>query len=208
MTRGVLRSVVLAAALAGAGAASGCREHRDALPVAQSQAAGLASTDEDASLFALDLTFTDQDGRRVALRDLGGHVTLAAMMYSSCTSICPRVVEEMKAVERRLPPADRSGVHFVLFSIDAAHDTPETLRHFAGEHQLDTARWRLLVASEDGVRDLAAVLGLKYRLEPSGDIAHSAMLFVIDRTGVVRHRIEGTGTDSATVVAALERARG
>ena len=159
-----------------------------------------------ASIFDLELPLIDHEGTALTLASLGGHVMLAAMVYTSCTSVCILVTEEMKAIERQLSGAD-DGVRFVLFSLDPGRDTPAAMRQFAANQRLDITRWRLLAAAEDGVRDLAAVLGVKYRAEEDGEIAHSAMIFVIDRDGVVRHRQLGVGQDAAPLRAALEQAR-
>jgi protein SCO1/2 len=161
----------------------------------------------EGSLFDLDLTFVDHEGRPVAMTSLYGRPTLAAMVYTSCTSICPRITEEMKAAEALLQNAGHRDVDFVLFSLDPGRDTPAAMRQFAIDHHLDTARWRLLAAPEEGVRDLAAALGVKYRAEEDGEIAHSAMMFVIDRSGRIRHRTQGLGQKPADLVAAVERAR-
>ena len=190
--------------------ACGCRqEARSPAPPADTlaPAPAQAATGDDASTFALDVMLVDQAGTRVQLKDLGGHVMVAAMMYASCTSVCPRVIEDMKGIERQLEPRAKD-IQFVLFSLDPGRDTPLALRRFATDHHLDLARWRLFAASEDGVRDLAAVLGVKYAREPSGDIAHSAMIVVIDRQGVVRHRQLGVGQDPAPLLQAVTRAIG
>lgn len=159
-----------------------------------------------ASVFDLELPLIDHEGTELTLAGLGGHVMLAAMVYTSCTSVCVLVTEEMKAIERQLSGAD-DGVRFVLFSLDPGRDTPAAMRQFAATQRLDTTRWRMVAASDDGVRDLAAVLGVKYRADEDGEIAHSAMIFVIDREGVVRHRQLGVGQDAGQLKAALAQAR-
>jgi len=158
------------------------------------------------SIYGLDLALTDQNGRPVALSDLRGRVWVAAMMYSSCKTVCPRVTKDMKGIESRLAGADPERVSYALFSLDPGHDSPAALRAYAREHGLDTERWRLFVTSEDGVRDLAAVLGVKYRAEDGGEIAHSAMIFVINRDGVITHRQVGLGQDANDLVAAVAAA--
>ena len=134
-------------------------------------------------------------------------VMLAAMVYTSCTSVCIMVTEEMKKIEQQL---SRTGgdLRYVLFSLDPGRDSPAAMRQFAADHRLDTSRWRLMATSEDGVRDLAAVLGVKYKQEENGEIAHSAMIFVIDAKGVVRHRQVGVGQDPTALISAVARARG
>lgn len=155
------------------------------------------------SIYDLELSLTDQDGQTLALADLRGRVLVAAMIYTSCTSVCPRVTEDMKGVEKQLSDRDRKNVGFVLFSLDPGRDTPAALRRFAAEHALAPSRWRLFAASEDGVRDLSAVLGVKYKAEDNGEIAHSAMIFIIDREGVVRHRQLGLNQDPHELTSAL-----
>ena len=162
---------------------------------------------EGESIFGLDLPLIDQQGHALQLSDLRGDVLLAAMVYTSCTSVCIMVTEQMKAIQHQLAGAD-DDVKYVLFSLDPGRDTPEAMREFLRSHKLDAGRWRLLAASEDGVRDLAAVLGVKYQPEENGEIAHSAMIFVIDADGVVRHRQVGVGKDSNELVAAVRKARG
>jgi len=167
-----------------------------------------ASASEGESIYDLDLALTDQDGATLTLADLRGRTLVAAMMYSSCTSVCPRITQDMKGIEKLLSARNRPDVGFVLFSLDPGRDTPAALRQFAATHALSNSRWRLFTASEDGVRDLAAVLGVKYKAEEGGEIAHSAMIFVIDRNGLVRHRQVGLNQDSSGLISALAQAGG
>jgi protein SCO1/2 len=203
MTRSRLRVALCVTAVCVG--ASGCRpEAGPPAPAtdARAPAPSPGAAADDASVFALDVTLVDQDGTRAQLEDLAGHLTVATMMYASCTSVCPRVTEDMKAIERQLGSRAKD-IRFVLFSLDPGRDTPRALRQFATDHHLDLARWRLFAASEDGVRDLAAVLGVKYAPESSGDIAHSAIIVVVDRQGVVRHRQLGVGQDPSALLDAV-----
>jgi protein SCO1/2 len=177
-------------------------------PSASASLPGPASAIDGESIYDLDLALTDQEGARLTLADLRGRTLVAAMMYSSCTSVCPRITQDMKGIEKQLSARNRPDVGFVLFSLDPGRDTPDALRQFASAHALSNSRWRLFTASEDGVRDLAAVLGVKYKAEEGGEIAHSAMIFVIDRNGVVRHRQVGLNQDASGLISALAQAGG
>lgn len=207
VTRHALAIVAVWAVVSGAGACARGPESREGADDASQELAESGNDAAGESIFDLDLQLTDQDGRSLTLADLDDHVMVAAMVYTSCTSVCLRVTEEMKKIEQQLSGVDRD-VRYVLFSLDPGRDTPEAMRQFARAHHLDTNRWRLVAASEDGVRDLAAVLGVKYQAEENGEIAHSAMVFVIDDDGVVRHRQVGVGQDPSELVAAVRKARG
>ncbi|HXW04987.1 MAG TPA: SCO family protein [Vicinamibacterales bacterium] len=193
----LLAIAVLAAGLPACGAVTGA----DHDPPVQAPEPGDEIPGD--SIYNLDLPLVDQDGRRLVLADLAGHPIVAAMIYSACTTVCPRVTQEMKAVEAQLSAAGRQDARFVLFSLDPGRDTPRALREFAAAHRLDLSRWRLVAAPEDEVRTLSAVLGVKYKLEGNGEIAHSALIAVIDRRGVVRHRQLGYTQDPRALLAAV-----
>jgi protein SCO1/2 len=165
-----------------------------------------ARTPAAPSLYELDFALTDVDGRRRTLTEFRGQPFVASMVYTSCTSICPRVTADLRALERALPPSRRAITRFVLFSLDPGRDTPAVLARFADEHGLDRGRWTLLASSEDDMRTLAAVLGVRFRQDPGGEIAHSAVIVVVDGEGSLRHRREGLSGDLRPLLAALEDA--
>ena len=156
-----------------------------------------------ASLFELDFPLTDASGRERRLAEFRGRPIVASMIYTHCTSTCPRVTADLVALDRALPPGIGARTQFLLFSLDPARDTPAALTAFARERKLDPARWTLLAAGKDDMRTLAAVLGVRFRPDAGGEIAHSALIVVVDSAGVIRHRRAGLGADTASLVAAV-----
>ena len=199
---GVPRAALALAVALGCAGCGGSGAGRESL-----QAASTPDPAGGESVYALDIPLVDQDGRRLHLADLRGQVRVAAMMYASCKSVCPRVTQDMKGIQEQLSGARRERVSFVLFSLDPERDDPAALRAFARDHGLDPARWRLYSLPEESVRDLAAVLGVRYRKEEGGEFAHSAMIFVLDSGGVVRYRQVGLNADPSGLIAAMDRAR-
>lgn len=157
------------------------------------------------TIYALDVPLVDQHGRTLTLTEFRGRPLVATMVYTSCRSVCPTITEELKAIERRLPAPLKSDVVFAMFSLDPGRDTPSALQEFAVAHRLDDRTWRLLAASEDDIRVLSAVLGVRYQRVDEGEIAHSAVILAIDRDGVVRGRRVGPSGDLQPLVAALGR---
>jgi protein SCO1/2 len=78
-------------------------------------------------------------------------------------------------------------------SFDPEHDTAGVLEELARAHGLDSSRWRLLRGSHDTVREVAAVLGIRYRRLPDGGFNHSSVITLLDASGVVLARVEGLG---------------
>ena len=157
-------------------------------------------------MFELGFPFTDTDGRTRTLAEFRGTPFVASMVYTNCTSVCPRVTADLKTLEKALPPDVREHTRFVLFSLDPGRDTPVALTKFAEQHALDRSRWTLLASSEDDMRTLAAVLDVKFRPDEGGEIAHSAVVVVCNPDGTVRHRQVGIQNGVDALVAAVREA--
>jgi protein SCO1/2 len=79
----------------------------------------------------------------------------------------------------------------LLVSFDPERDTPQRLAELAALHGVDQNRWSLARASDEQVRELAAVLGLKYRRLDNGEFNHSSVISVLDADGTIQARVEG-----------------
>lgn len=201
------RVAAIAAALALAGC--GSRHGGPAVSGGAGTDAGRAHETGDTSraappsLFELTFALTDADGRERHLAEFRGRPFVASMIYTHCTSVCPRITADLQALDRALPPDVRARTRFLLFSLDPERDTPAALRAFAAERGLDPDRWTLLAARPDDMRTLAAVLDVRFRPDGAGEIAHSAVIVVADRDGVIRRRQAGLTGDAAPLVASV-----
>jgi protein SCO1 len=142
----------------------------------------------------------------VTLAEVGGRAQVVAMVYTHCTHTCPRIVGELKRLEAAVPAAARSELRFVLVSLDPERDTPARLAEYAASARLDAERWTLLTGGEEEVRELAALLGLRYRSEGNAEFSHSNSYLVLDGEGRIVHRQAGLGEDLAGPLAAIRAA--
>ena len=156
---------------------------------------------EAISLHDLDGAWRDQRDVRVRLQEIGGTVRVVALVYTNCQATCPLIVASLKRVEASLPADRRSSVRFVLVSLDPARDTPGRLAEWAQATRLDPARWTLLNGSDGQLRELAAVLGIRYQRQPDGEMAHTNAVTVVDRAGVAVHQQESLSDSESTVEA-------
>ena len=145
------------------------------------------------SIYELSASLVDQDGQAASLDVFRGHPVLISMFYATCPDACPLLIADLKRIERELSPHTRADLRIVLVTLDPEHDTPEALRALARAHGLDTSRWRLLRAPDDTVREIAAVLGIRYRQLPEGGFNHSSVITLLDASGVALARVEGVG---------------
>lgn len=196
-------SLVLAAALA-AGAAGAEPPAAQPAPAPKHGVEEPGKPIDDASIYQLDSTWTRSDGTKVQLSSLRGKVRVLAIFYSSCEYACPIIVGRMKSVQEKLEEAKVDGAGFVLVSMDPGHDDPKRLREYAGRMGLQ-GDWTLLQGSDGDVRELAALLGFRYRMEKDGGFAHSNMMTVLDREGRIAFRAVGLDSDVGEAVDAVRK---
>jgi protein SCO1/2 len=149
----------------------------------------------------------DQDGKRFNWGSRRGKLQLVSMFYTSCKYICPLIVDSGKAVERQLAPAERERLGILLVSMDPKRDTPAALAAIVDKRKLDTARWTLASPAPADVREVAGVLGVRYRALADGEFNHTSALVLLDANGVVLARTEQMGSKpDPEFVAAVRRA--
>lgn len=155
------------------------------------------------SIYQIATRFVDQTGAPAGLDAGRGHPVLISMFYASCRDACPLLIADIRGVEASLPARVRAALRVVLVTLDPSHDTPMALQALATAHGVDGARWRLLRGSDDAVREVAAVLGIKYRRLSTGVINHASIITLLDRAGVVDARVDGLGQPTTDLVQRL-----
>jgi protein SCO1/2 len=142
------------------------------------------------SIYPLSVALRDQHDRAIGIDAFRGHPVVISMFYGSCPTACPLLVSNVKRIEESLPADVRQETRVLLVSFDPAHDTPAVLAFIAKGRELDDARWTLATASDDDVRQIAAVLGISYRARPEGGFVHDSVLTVLDREGRIVARTD------------------
>ncbi len=159
------------------------------------------------SVYQLPVHLTDQDGKRFSWASRRGKVQVVGMFYTSCQYICPLIVDSGKAVERQLTPAERERLGILLVSMDPKRDTPAALTQIVVKRKLDRAQWTLASPAPADVREVAGVLGIRYRALADGEFNHTSALVLLDRDGRVLARTEQMGSKpDPAFVAAVRRA--
>ena len=166
---------------------------------------GLAGDASKGSLYSLESSWIDDKGKPQRLRDLGG-VNVLVLFYTTCTASCPLTVKALQMVERGENSPIGADTRIVLVSVDPERDTPEALRRYRLNMQLDKEHWQLLRGSATDVRKLAAVLGFNYEQIDSGEFAHSNLVTVLNRQGEIVHQQSGAEGDFEALRAGIQRA--
>jgi len=144
------------------------------------------------SVYQLDAALTDQAGRRTTLAARRGTAQVVVMFYTSCSYICPTIIDTVLDLDRKLTPAERAHLGVLLISLDPQRDDPAALKATADKRGLDPNRWTLAQPQAADVRALAGVLGVRYRLLADGEFNHTGALVLLDADGRVVARSSKT----------------
>ena len=184
------------------------RASGQAAPLAGTAPRSAASLATSGSVYDLGLEVVGSDGGRHPLGELRGHPVLASMFYSTCPTVCPMLISDLKRIQAVLPPDVRAEVRVLLISFDPARDRPAVLKDVIARHGLDGASWLVGTAEdEDGARTLAGVLGIRYRAGAAGGFQHTTRIVLLDREGRVQASTDGGANASATFESAIRDSR-
>ena len=142
------------------------------------------------SLYQTEVGFTNDRGEAVNLVAFRGRPVVLTMFFASCSHACPVLVTVMQQIRDALPKEGEGAPVFVLVSFDVERDTPEALAKFRTSRLLDE-NWELLHGDNDAVRELAALLGVKYQQETGGGFSHSNVISILNQEGEVVHQRMG-----------------
>jgi len=158
------------------------------------------------SVYQLDVGLIDQQGHGWPWADRRGQVQIVSMFYTSCSMVCPMIVDTMKLTAQAVQAPGHAPLSLLLVSFDPARDTASVLRDYAQRRRLPSPPWMLArTESPAAARQLAAVLGLQYRQLPDGDFNHSSELILLDAEGRVVARTSVIGRLDPEFVHAIER---
>jgi len=144
---------------------------------------------------APDFTLTSQDGVPVSLRDLRGKVVAIAFIFASCTDICPMLTDNMARVKDALGPVFGPQISFVSITVDPERDTPEVLKQYAQNFAADVKGWVFLTGDPAVVHDVGRRYAVIARKTATGDVDHTLLTSLVDRSGSLRVQYIGASFD-------------
>lgn len=167
---------------------------------ANEEAPDLTKELPELSIYNLPSTWTTQDNEKIELEDLRGKVLVMVMIYTSCKAACPRLIADMRNIEKQAPKEDLDKVQFIMVSIDPETDTPQRLKEFSKENMMEDEQWMFLRGTPEDTREFAAVLAVSYKRISPIDFSHSNIISVFNSKGELVHQQEGLGVDNNETV--------
>ena len=144
---------------------------------------------------APEFTLTQQDGKRLALKELRGKVLAITFIFASCTDTCPLLTAKMAGLRDHLGPDFGSKVYFLSITVDPERDTTEVLKRYAEAYKANLAGWAFLTGTNAEIREVAKRYGIYYKKTPRGDVDHTFLTSLVDQNGTLRVQYMGVRFD-------------
>ena len=144
---------------------------------------------------APEFALNNQDGKRLALKDLRGKVLAITFIFASCADTCPLLTAKMTGIQNALGSDFGSKVYFVSITVDPERDTPEVLKRYAEAYKANAAGWAFLTGTLGEIREVTKRYGIYYKKTPRGDVDHTFLTSLVDPSGTLRVQYMGVKFD-------------
>lgn len=137
----------------------------------------------------------DQDGNNFSNDNVDDKVYIADFFFTSCPSICPKVKKEMLRIYEAFEEDPQ--VLLLSHTIDPKRDTPERLKTYSQNLEVNNDKWIFLTGSKDTMMDLAHAYMVSAMEDPEapGGFDHSGKILLVDKDGHIRAFSDGTEPD-------------
>jgi len=140
-----------------------------------------------------EFSFRDQRDEEVSQKNWSGKIIVANYFFTSCPSICPRLMSELQKLQSR----KLENVLISSFTVDPQRDSVGKLKNYADKHGIQES-WFLLTGDKVSLYKFARTDLLIDATDGDGgptDFIHSDKLVLIDPLKQIRGYY--TGTDEA-----------
>jgi protein SCO1 len=144
----------------------------------------------------LDVTFNDEEGRPVLLKDLVHTPVILALVYYHCTNVCSFLLQNVADVINTLPAEPGKDYTVLAISFDE-NEKPSLAREKKGfylqmiQRPFPKENWRFLTGDKENIRRLTDAVGFYFRRQGE-DFEHPVSLIVLSPDGKIVRYLLGT----------------
>lgn len=134
-------------------------------------------------------SFLNQDGKTISNEDVKGKVYVATFFFTTCTSVCPRLNNNLKPVNAEFK--DESSFLILSFTCDPSRDSVAKLKWYADSVlKVNTSKWIFLTGNKDS---LYAIARHSYMIDDpknevqngETDFLHTQLIALVNKKGEV-----------------------
>lgn len=166
-----------------------------------------------------DFSLTNQDGKRISLKDFRGKALAITFIYAKCPlpDYCIRMSTNFSDLANQVAANAelKDKIRLLSISFDPANDTPEKLRSYGlgylgNDPKAKFDVWQLAVGKDAEVRKIADFFGLRYQIDEQDktQINHSLRTAVIAPDGKVTKIFPGNEWTPALLLKELKATLG
>jgi len=133
--------------------------------------------------------FPDQDGKTITNKDVDGKIYVATFFFTTCTSVCPRLNNNLKPVYAEFK--NEPDFKILSYTCDPSTDSVARLKQYADSVlKIDASKWILLTGNKDS---LYAMARHSYMIddpknevqEGETDFLHTQLIALVNKKGEV-----------------------
>ena len=147
-------------------------------------------------LIPLDLTFNDENGNSVRLRQLIHTPTLLTPVYYHCPNVCSLLLQNLADVLNRLPAEPGKEYRILSVSFDETEKPDlalEKKRMYLNmiEKPFPQEAWRFLTGDKENIHKLMEAVGFHFK-RVGEDFEHPVSLIILTPDGKINRYMNGT----------------
>jgi len=141
-----------------------------------------------------DFSFLDQDSNMITQNDIEGKIHVANFIFTSCGSICPSMISNMKILSNELK--GYTDIVLLSYSVTPWIDKPSVLKRYKERNEIRDANWHFLTGNKQDIYSLARrsyfadeEIGFT---KDSTEFLHTEHFILVDKTRRIRGIYNGT----------------
>lgn len=141
---------------------------------------------------------TDQDGNSRSFNDFEGKIIVADFFFTTCPTICPIMTKQMTRLQWMLEDEAYRDIHFLSYTVNPDHDTPEVLKVYAEKQGANLEKWTFLTGDQAEIFELGFegyLISTQEDEAAPGGFLHSSMFVLLDRERRIRGFYDGTSSN-------------
>lgn len=145
-----------------------------------------------------NITLTNQMGQQVSLNDLPQKVLLINFFFTSCPSICPRMMSNLEQIQLAYIKNDTL-LQLLSLTVDPERDSSETLRMYGVKHNINPDNWWLLTGDKKEIYNFArnqVFVSVTHGDGGPDDFIHTEKLILLDKDRHIRGYYDGLDSNA------------
>ena len=148
--------------------------------------------------------FINQDKQPVDITQYRGRPLIVSLIYTSCHHICPTLTNHLaNVVEIAREALGEESFSVITVGFDTAEDTPERMRLYARERNINITGWDFLSTDKGTIEDFSSDVGFIFFKSAKG-FDHLSQISLLDAEGKVYRQVYGVNYEPPILIEPLK----